>query len=398
MKGIFRKLVSVLMIGAVSFCFFGCNSENNKTRKTKKTSESGESSYAIDSSFIDEVINSSQPAIEPAEPATRITRLNFVPATGYYKVNTNLHHCFYIDTEKYWYKYRGYTSFMVDNDYDYSLLYSQSALEFIKEVEAIPDNTTEADGPFALKIDMAYKDPDGTSHTIVKRVYGTLPDNWFAIVKLANDLTMQRMEIPTSREITVVDGEYLKQYHRIHEYHYPRGTSLDDIIKELGITYEYLYDETLLFQDDHLSVWELLDRYTFDHLNMKEYSYFETSPKEPSTPDELKEYAKKHLENITSENDVCVAGTVQKYGFQIVRSDCFEKWRKENGYDIGSPGYYNCVGYLAVTRDASGDETASVKYYECYIDPSHKFIIIVSNTTEGYSLRNYTVVYDFFHK
>ena len=256
---------------------------------------------------------------------------------------------------------------MVDEDYDYSLLSSQSAMDFIKEVEAIPNDTTEADGPFALKIDMEYKDPDGTTHPVIRTMYGALPENWDTIVKLANELTMQRMEIPVSKKITVVDGNYLREYHHIQEDEYPHGVSLDSIIKELGITYEYLYDETLCFQDGHLDVWALIDNYTFDYLNMIDYVYFETTPAEVSTEGELKEYAEKHLDHITSTNDLSAVGRFQDYSFEIVRSDCFGTWAKEYGYDIIQ--YNDGSISLIIYGNESGCETQSYKDFQCYMDP-----------------------------
>lgn len=369
-KAFLEKLVSALMISSILFCLIGCYSE------------SGDAYDVI------------RPP-KPSEPVTEISRLNFVPAIGYYKVNKNLHYCFYIDTEKYWYQYRSGLSFMLESDYDFSLLSSQSALDFIKEVEAIPDGTSESDGPFALKIDMEYKDPDGVTHPVVKRVYGALPENWSNIVKLANELTMQRMEIPDSRRITVVNGSYLSEYHRIREYNYPQGVSLDKIINELGITYEYLYDETLRFQSDHQDVWTLIDKYTFDYLNMTDYSYFDNTQPESSTADELKEYAGKHLDNIISINDVSAVGTFRDYDFEIIRSECFEKWRKDNGVELGQYKYDMGRNLMAYGHE-SGEETQSCKYFECYIDPSHKYIIVIPDTTAGYNLRNYNIAYDFF--
>lgn len=376
------RLAAVLMIGAVLFCIIGCGNRSDNNDRSLKSDES--QNEAQDES--------------DHEPQTGITRLNFVPAIGHYKVNTRQHYCFYIDTVKYWYEYRGEVSFMVDEDYDYSLLSSQSAMDFIKEVEAIPNDTTEADGPFALKIDMEYKDPDGTTHPVIRTMYGALPENWDTIVKLANELTMQRMEIPVSKKITVVDGDYLREYHHIQEDEYPHGVSLDSIIKELGITYEYLYDETLCFQNDHLDVWALIDNYTFDYLNMIDYVYFETTPAEVSTEGELKEYAEKHLDHITSTNDLSAVGRFQDYSFEIVRSDCFGTWAKEYGYDIIQ--YNDGSISLIIYGNESGCETQSYKDFQCYMDPSHKFIIVLpfQGGFAGHIVNTYNVVYDFFQQ
>ena len=380
-RSLFR-LAAVLMIGAVLFCLIGCGNRSDNNDRSMKSDES--QNEAQDES--------------DHEPQTGITRLNFVPAIGHYKVNTRQHYCFYIDTVKYWYEYRGEVSFMVDEDYDYSLLSSQSAMDFIKEVEAIPNDTTEADGPFALKIDMEYKDPDGTTHPIIKTMYGALPENWDTIVKLANELTMQRMEIPVSKKITVVNGNYLREYHHIQEDEYPHGVSLDSIIKELGITYEYLYDETLCFQNGHLDVWTLIGQYTFDYLGMKDYQFYETTQIEKSTEGELKEYAEKHLESITSMNDVSAVGKFRGNGFEIVRSDGFEKWRKDNGADIICSND-DSIG-LIIYGNESGDETKSYKAFHCYIDPSHKYLIISPDTPgfAGHAAVNYNDVYDFFQQ
>ncbi len=371
----FLRFIAVLMISAVLYCLIGCGIGSSDNSRSSKSDESQN------------------------EPQTGITRLNFVPAIGHYKVNTRQHYCFYIDTVQYWYKYRGRVSFMVDENYDYSLLNSQSAMDFIKEVEAIPDGTTEADGPFALKIDMEYRDPDGTTHPVKKSVYGALPENWGTIVRLANELTMQKMDIPVSRKITVVDSNYLRKYHHIQEDSYPQDISLDTIIKELGITYEYLYDETLCFQDDHLDVWTLIDVYTFDYLGMKDYIFFETTQVEKTTDGEMKEYAENHLEYITSINDVSAVGRFQDSSFEIVRSDCFEKWRKDNGVDLVL-SYDDSISLIIYGNESGSDETQSYRSFQCYIDPSHKYLIILPFKTgfAGHNVNNYNVVYDFFQQ
>ena len=48
----------------------------------------------------------------------------------------------------------------------------------------------------------------------------------------------------------------------------------------------------------------------------------------------------------------------------------------------------------------SGDETKSYKAFHCYIDPSHKYLIISPDTPgfAGHAAVNYNDVYDFFQQ
>ena len=372
-----KTLVSLLLVCAMALWIPGCD---------KKDKKNGTYDYVPP---------------KAVEPETGIVRLNFVPATGYYKVNSDTHHCFYIDPTGYWDRYdfhRPDVSFMVFNDYDLSLLSSESAFEFIKEVEAIPDSS-EKNGPFAYKIDMEYKDKDGTRHTVLKKGYGKVPDNWIKIVKLANDLTMQRLEIPYDTKITVIDAEYLIKYYHIRPEYIPHGVSLDDMIKELNITYEYLYDETTALRTDHMSLDYLLDKYAFDYLKMTEYSYFENTTHQISSPEELKEYAEKHLTDIKSSDELSIGGTFNDQYIEIVRSDHFEAWKRANGVENGPYKHDKSINLKQYEEAHKNEPTYGGKLLECYIDPSKKFIIILPDSTGAYGgPRNYNIVYDFFHQ
>ena len=367
----FKKLISVLLTGALMTGIAGCAKMEKK--------------------LVD------FPEKKPVLPKTGIVRLNFVPAIGHYKVNQRTDYCFYIDCEGYWDKYRAPdVSFMVSDDYDYSLLASESAFEFIKEVESIEDRSIPG-APFAYKIDMEYKDNDGTRHTVLKKGYGQLPSNWLKIIKLANDLTMGKMEIPSSSKITVVDGNYFLEYHRIQEHNYPRGVSLDDILKELKIDYEYLYDATTRYDTHHDSAEYLIDKYSFEYLKMKDYSYFEDTKAVTSTPEELKAYAEKHLKNITSINETSAVGSFKDKIFEIVRTDHFEDWRREHGAEIGQYKYDQSINLRVYDEGMKNQPTYAGRILECWLDPSHKFVIILDDTMNmNTGMRNYNLVYDFF--
>ena len=105
------------------------------------------------------------------------------------------------------------------------------------------------------------------------------------------------------------------------------------------------------------------------------------------TKAELKEYVKGKLQTIDYKSDKNIRGTYKGQDFDIVRIDCYSKWRNENGLTRETYTYegYVMIGYITST----GFDLTSYAYLDVYKDPSGKFLIVTN-------CRDYRVISEFF--
>lgn len=101
---------------------------------------------------------------------------------------------------------------------------------------------------------------------------------------------------------------------------------------------------------------------------------------------DLKTYAGSKLETISSESDLSVKGTYNKYDFLIVRSDRFYDWFSNNNYQ----GRHYSFGDDYIYHGELGMEwMIEMAPLAIYKDPSDKFIIITN-------CNDYKVIAEFF--
>ena len=117
------------------------------------------------------------------------------------------------------------------------------------------------------------------------------------------------------------------------------------------------------------------------------YTYFKDKTVEES---ELKTYAESKFDQIEDESRMSVRGLYQDYGFEVIRSDLFDNWAYENGFENWNPDFLGtgAISYMYSNGNDNGTmfDTA---YYSVYLDPSEKFIVVTS-------CYDYRVIVEFF--
>lgn len=117
------------------------------------------------------------------------------------------------------------------------------------------------------------------------------------------------------------------------------------------------------------------------------YTYFKDKTVEES---ELKTYAESKFDQIEDVSRMSVRGLYQDYGFEVIRSDLFDNWAYENGFENWNPDFLGtgAISYMYSNGNDNGTmfDTA---YFSVYLDPSEKFIVVTT-------CYDYRVIAEFF--
>lgn len=349
------KILALLLVIAIAMFAVGCFKENKS--------------------------NAKEPEIKDG-----ITRFNFLACTG----NVEYPNCFELDV-------RGHAklSFMDTEDYDFSLLESESAHKLIDKIEALPETFDDSD-PLAYRIEMSYITPDGTTHDVTRAGYGhgslAFPEDWKEIVDLVNEITMDEAEITYNTTIRSVDSRFLRDYYDITEDMMPEGASLNDLIKKYSLDYETLLGVHSQYKG-YNALENLINDFIYDYYELPSLKLHPNNEPKSSTPEELHAYAESMFDSILESDDRCVKGTFQDSVFAIVRFECLKEWSKDNGYD--GLNYVNGdeVALQLTIPIADGGEFKEMRLYEVFREPTDKFVIVSTSVN-----MNYKDIYDMLTK
>lgn len=294
--------------------------------------------------------------------AAKINSLSFISATGT-KENTN---CLFVSEFA--------TSYMPVTSYDASKLSSESAAKLIDEINAVPD-ATNAQGPLAYKIEMIYTDKDSSVHEIKKEGYGGFPSNWDTIVQLVNDVAGQPGVVNNSKDIVTIDADYVEKNFGITNADLPEGITVDDLINNVPLTYETLYNPNKGdFEPD-----KVIYDYLYDFYNIDSHKISVLNPS-ASTELELKAFADHRLDTIEEEGTISYSGKYLGNDFKIVKYDEFGNLIQNNEYADLEKNSDNSLKFVFDQPAADGGEEGSSYTMDIYVDSSNRFIILTNCT------------------
>lgn len=258
-------------------------------------------------------------------------------------------------------------------------LLGDSAKELVKEVEAIPEPAS-ADGEPIYIIRLKYLQ-DGVSKTVEKKGYSAFPDNWDRIVDLLNQVANGYKTLSNSREIAKIDADYLRKNFKVDESVLPDDMTLEDVIREMPITYMTLFENGSAITIQNLIVEYLFERYgLYEHQPEK----LDEHPKSSSEA-ELRAFAQEKLDEAYLEygTSYSCAGTYKGANYTIIRYDEVQTYLDKEAEFWTKCGFER-VGkefrYRAELRDADGGAMVTQsKDVPAFVDASGRFIVLAEN-------------------
>ena len=242
---------------------------------------------------------------------------------------------------------------------------SSTAEELISEINAISDRMTVGHRK-AYTIQMTYIDINNEEHCVEKIGYDSFPSNWETIVDLINELSPKE-KVTASRDIVTVDGEYIAHNFSVNDIDMPSGVSLDDVIKEMDISYETLYS-------GNYNVRTEIQRYVFYNYSVAgAYRMTEIDADPPtSTGEELKEYldAKADSYYMLDDDQIAVRFTYKDYEYVVIRYDRLQMYIDSFDREV----VYEDRGYLHF-RYIHDDYMYEMNMY---VDSSGRFVILTN--------------------
>lgn len=248
---------------------------------------------------------------------------------------------------------------------------SETAMKLIGEINKLPDVLGEEDGKYAYEIELVYYDENSEKQFATKCGFDGFPDNWGTIVSYANEITPDYLNdggLTDSTDIVTVDKDFLKANFDFSEDMLPDGVTAEQFIEEAGLTYEKISSS---FRMDRC-----VREFKYAYYDFVSHRIKKDTRPSPSDMDSLKQYAEKNLDSIDSYEEYSVRGRFKDGGYEIVRFDCFEEWKREKGVtgDTVNPKdetldiFYEC--------DAGMEDMKYIDDYFVYVDPSNRFLII----------------------
>lgn len=255
------------------------------------------------------------------------------------------------------------------------LLKQDVAVELAHEVEAIPD-TVSTEGVCSYVIKINYVE-DGVEKHVEKTGYNTFPDNWERVVDLTNKVTQEYTSITDSRELAVIDAEYLRSHKMLDYVSIPRDVNLDDIIEGANITYFTLYDPVAL-STPASNVERAVEDYLYDYYDLRSHQIekIDENPAKSST-EAMKEFAYSRLDDVywTDDTKYYCGGSYNGEIFTIIRYDCVDLWLADEAK------YYDRCGFSGphcqYQTEYHWEAFASAwDYWDVFVDGSGKFLIL----------------------
>ena len=261
------------------------------------------------------------------------------------------------------------------SDWDEDNLESEEATKLIEEIKNIPDNESNT-GDLAYHIILVYSDGD-SKQEIEKTGYNEFPENWEKIVSLINDLLDGKGEISDSRDIVTIDAEFLKTNCFYDGSNLPLSMSVEDLIDEMPITYEKLFDP-----QHYCYLPNEVNNFLYDYCDIGSREIKELDPI-PSSSKELRSFALKKLDDLDQITDIMAVGKYRGTSFIIFRYDEFESWMNETDerdFQVMSNGSLSYI-YQSTEGLEEGMSKSDTRFI--YSDPSQKFLILTGSEDYG---------------
>lgn len=260
------------------------------------------------------------------------------------------------------------------------LLKQKETVELAHEVEAIPDSSS-TEGSYSYIIRICYVE-SGVEKKVEKVGYNTFPDNWDRVVELTNKVSGEYDHVTNSRNPAVVDAEYLRAHcFLLDESIIPEDMSLDEIIREVPITYLTLFEPTVYSDRTQ----DLIVDYLYDHFDLKSHQIDKLDEKPAaSSKEEMKEFAYSRLEDVKWEYaDECIcAGTYKGEEYRILRCDMVQTWlaKEAKYYDTCGFNGTHCQYQTSYEWEVGGYAN---DYWDVFVDGSGRFLILTKCNKPG---------------
>ena len=291
----------------------------------------------------------------------RITEIYFVSCT-------DAHNAFYMNEEKLGQRWK-------------PLLKQEEALELAHEVEKIPDPvSTEGECSYIIRI--TYFE-DGVEKSVEKNGYDTFPDNWDKIIDLTNIVLGDYYQVTNSKELAVIDAEYLKEHDLMpDESILPEGMTMDEAIKGADITYLSLYDPmNYYYWSADKSVEKAIKDYIFDYYGLKNHQIDRLDDNPPkSSTDEMMKFAESRLDEVNSNygTEYSCWGTYNGESYQIIRYDMVQSWLADEEESSHRGSFTSSYHQYQVTIQWEFS-AFSTTTWNVFVDGSGKFLILTES-------------------
>ena len=285
----------------------------------------------------------------------------------------------------------------ISNDYgryetmesNYFLLTGDTAKKLIDEITALPDVYGDETEPLAYSIYLSYYDENVECIRVYKDGYGGFPDNWHDIIEHTNEIAaLENKQLTYSTNIVTIDANLLRKDFGVTDDMLPKGATVESFCSYYNFTYEDMYDK--YFNREYY-----VSDYAYNYYGFKSYRLTKSTVAKASDSDSLKEYARANLDNISSADDISIAGSFDGHELEIVRFDSFVKWLENNEMSLSDvheadDGALDIERYVNIHME--GMSARDVIYI--YIEPTNRYLIL----TRFMSYPDYNLLYDFFNQ
>ena len=253
------------------------------------------------------------------------------------------------------------------------------ALELAHEIEAIPDPVS-TEGVCSYVIRISYIE-DGVSKSAEKTGYNTFPDNWDRIVELINIIPNSSKRISNSRELAVIDADYLAE-HNCTRFRYivmPDDMTWDEILDNVNITYLTLYSPDSYASPDY-RVEQIITDYLYDYYDLRSHQIekLDDNPAK-STADEMKEFAESRFDKIDWDNatEYSCSGSYKGEWYVVVRYDMVQTWLEKESERYEKCGFTgsNCQYQYQIPPWEFGASAVTCSR-DVFVDGSGKYLIL----------------------
>jgi len=233
---------------------------------------------------------------------------------------------------------------------------------------------------------------DGVEKTLERSGYDVFPDNWQDIIDLINKTANGYATAGNGTTISKVDVDFVREHERLYldESVLPEELTLEDLIRDMPITYLTLYDPENGWE---MSIQREICKYLFDYFDLGPNRVMELNPDPPkSTTDELLSFAKEHMDTVyDSRTGKSVTGEYNGVTYEIVKYDEFQDWYDQ--YDFYAIDTYkrklskNSDGMRYDIEEYGPDNGTMMVfslYRDLYVDASGKFIILAEANRYDY--------------
>lgn len=199
---------------------------------------------------------------------------------------------------------------------------------------------------------------------------------------------MENKQLTYSTNIVTIDANLLRKDFGVTDDMLPQGATVESFCSYYNFTYEDMYDK--YFNREYY-----VSDYAYNYYDFKSYRLTKSTVAKASDSDSLKEYARANLDNISSADDISIAGSFDGHELEIVRFDSFVKWLENNEMSL-SDVHEADDGALDIERfvDIHMEGMSARDVIYIYIEPTNRYLIL----TRFMSYPDYNLLYAFFNQ